>query len=267
MPAHYRPAGRAAAANHQVQVIDSRQHIGARPIAASWRWRRSSATPAHDPSAAEDTRYGALVAANRVAVYHDHYFSFRLDLDIDGQANRLVRDHLVVKELPEESARRSLWVLEPEVISKEGVADRYVKGRGAWRVVNANHRTQLGHNPSYQLFPAHRITSLLDPEDGPSKRAQFASHELWVTRYHPEERNAAGRYANQKVTSGGLPEFIADGEPIEDQDIVLWYTLGFHHITRSEDWPVLPTRWALQKILERGTPNSLEKISLIRPFA
>ena len=196
-----------------------------------------------DPSAAEDTRYGALVAANRVAVYHDHYFSFRLDLDIDGQANRLVRDHLVVKKLPEKSARRSLWVLEPEVISNEGVADRYLKGRGAWRVVNANHRTQLGHNPSYQLFPAHRITSLLDPEDGPSKRAQFASHELWVTRYHPEERNAAGRYANQKVTSGGLPEFIADGAPIEDQDIVLWYTLGFHHITRSEDWPVLPTRW------------------------
>lgn len=196
-----------------------------------------------DPSAEKDTQYGALVAANRVAVYHDHYFSFRLDLDIDGQANRLVRDHLVAKQLPEGNARRSIWVLEPEVVTREGVADNYVRGRGVWRVVNANHKTQLGHNPSYQLATAHRVTSLLDPEDGPQKRAPFSAHELWVTKYDADERHAAGRYANQTEFSGGLPEFVADQASIEDEDIVLWYTVGFHHITRAEDWPILPTRW------------------------
>ncbi len=28
--------------------------------------------------------------------------------------------------------------------------------------------------------------------------------------------------------------------PLENTDVVLWYTLGTHHIVRPEDWPVMP---------------------------
>jgi primary-amine oxidase len=30
---------------------------------------------------------------------------------------------------------------------------------------------------------------------------------------------------------------------VSAQDIVLWYTMGFRHVTRPEDFPVLPTFW------------------------
>lgn len=41
----------------------------------------------------------------------------------------------------------------------------------------------------------------------------------------------------------GLPAWTRANRPIENTDIVLWYTLGIHHVVRAEDWPVLPTVW------------------------
>ena len=32
----------------------------------------------------------------------------------------------------------------------------------------------------------------------------------------------------------------AHDRPIENADIVLWYVFGINHVTRPEDWPVMP---------------------------
>lgn len=71
----------------------------------------------------------------------------------------------------------------------------------------------------------------------------FAEHQLWVTPYKPEERYAAGVYVTNSKGGEGLPAWTKADRPIENTDIVAWYTLGFHHVVRIEDWPVMPTLW------------------------
>ena len=57
-----------------------------------------------DPGAAADTATGNLVAPGAVGVNHDHFLSFRLDVDIDGPGNTLVRERLVRRRRREQTA-------------------------------------------------------------------------------------------------------------------------------------------------------------------
>jgi primary-amine oxidase len=112
-----------------------------------------------------------------------------------------------------------------------------------WRFINPSARGPLGYPTSYEIKPDHTASSLLAPEDFPSKRAGFVEHTLWVTPYRADELYAAGDFPTQSHGGDGLPAWTAANRPIVNTDIVAWYTLGFHHVVRTEDWPMTPTTW------------------------
>jgi primary-amine oxidase len=207
-----------------------------------------------DSSAAKDTQSGTLVAPNLVAVNHDHFLSFRLDLDIDGAQNTLVRQKLKPEPLAEHGAGgRSLWRVTEEPVTEEGAIAGAGHGEAeSWRIVNPNVANALGQHPGYELRLGHTATSLLAPEDPAQRRAGFSGAPLWVTAYDPAELYAAGPYPNQSQGGDGLPAHAARHRPVDNADIVLWATLGFHHVPRPEDWPVMPTQWHSLSLVPAG---------------
>jgi primary-amine oxidase len=66
------------------------------------------------------------------------------------------------------------------------------------------------------------------------------SKHLWVTPYQPSELFAAGDYPNQHPGGDGLPKWTQADRSIEQANLVIWYTMGAHHVPRLEDWPVMP---------------------------
>ena len=68
-------------------------------------------------------------------------------------------------------------------------------------------------------------------------------HHVWVTPYRPDERHGAGDYPNQSGGGDGLSRWTERDRPIEETDVVLWYTFGHTHIPRPEDYPVMPTTY------------------------
>ena len=74
-------------------------------------------------AAGNPLEFGHLVAANTDGVDHDHFFSFRLDLDVDGTANNFEVDKLVQYKLPASSARKTIWAMSAAVHRYGGECD------------------------------------------------------------------------------------------------------------------------------------------------
>jgi primary-amine oxidase len=72
------------------------------------------------------------------------------------------------------------------------------------------------------------------------ERAQAVGHTLWVTPHRDEERWPCGELPTQSAEDRGLPAWTARDRPIADTDVVLWYVFGINHVTRPEEWPVMP---------------------------
>ena len=66
--------------------------------------------------------YGRMVGERVVGVHHDHYFNFRLDIDVDGTNNSLSIDKLRTQRLSDDHPRRSIWTLQSHVAEKESEA-------------------------------------------------------------------------------------------------------------------------------------------------
>ena len=195
----------------------------------------------------ENAPEGNRVTPDLIAVLHDHFFSLRLDLDIDGPRNTLVRESFSVNHARDNTFGRSYWQLSPTEVLSEGPMKG--NGPGIWRIVSRE-TGPFSDVTGYQIMPEGTL-SLLHPEDSPQRRGAFSSAPLWLTRNAPNERAAAGDYPNQHPGGGGLPAY-ANGEPVKDADLVLWPTIGFRHVTRVEDWPALSTVWKSVRLRPYG---------------
>ena len=199
-----------------------------------------------DATAAADTRWGTLIAPGLVAPYHSHYFNFRLDLDIDGPANDFMRERLVQQKLPDGSRRRSIFTVTHEMPANEQAARSLIDpaSPALYHFGNHNVESALGHHPGYMLMPeGSYVHPLLAADDPPVRRTSYLHYQLSVTPLQPSERYAGGRFAMMSDGSDTLGAWTARDRPIGNRDIVAWYTVGFHHVTRMEDWPVMLTHW------------------------
>jgi primary-amine oxidase len=189
-----------------------------------------------------DHPYSTEVAPGLGGPVHQHLFSARLDMTVDGLANAV--DEVDVAGLPigPDNPYGNAIVQNVTRLTRESQAGRRADGaRGrTWRIISTERENRFGRPTSYTLYPEPTPVLLADPGSPLAARAGFATNHLWVTRYDPAQRYSAGDFVNQHPGGAGLPAFIAGDRDINGADLVVWHTFGPTHIPRPEDWPVMP---------------------------
>ncbi|HKW95342.1 MAG TPA: primary-amine oxidase [Methylomirabilota bacterium] len=190
----------------------------------------------------ERPRWGAIVAPGVYGPIHQHFFNVRLDMMVDGPDNSVYEVDTVADPPGPDNPHHNAFHTESTLLGTESRAQRLIDplvGR-FWTIVNPSRPNRVGEPVGYKLMPGENMLPFAGPEAQVTRRAAFMSRHLWVTRYAPRERYAAGDYPNQHPGGDGLPLYARDDASLVNTDVVVWYTFGAHHVVRPEDWPVMP---------------------------
>jgi primary-amine oxidase len=185
---------------------------------------------------------GALVDDRTYAPYHQHFIVARLDLDIDGEPNTVYACESEPLPVSDSNPHGLALVVRQRLLLTEsdGRQDYDWSTQRSWQVASASTRNGLGQRPAYKLVPSGSFPPMIDKSSPAFQRAEVIAHTLWVTPYAADERWPCGEFPNLSRTDHGLPVWTEKDRPIERTDVVLWHVFGLHHITRPEDWPVMP---------------------------
>ena len=214
----------------------------------------------------EPAPYATRVASGINAHFHQHLFSVRIDPMVDGLLNSVIETDVLPLSAgygsPENFAGNAFQVHDRVLRrANEGAREWDAAADRRWRIVSAGKR----HHASGQLtgysigVKGGATVALPRPESWVGRRATFARNTLWVVREKEQEDAAPGGGGSSSSSSSGrmwpsgkfvpqareepadsLARWVRDdGDAnIENEDVLVYVTVGTTHIPRPEDWPV-----------------------------
>ena len=186
------------------------------------------------------------MAPGLLAPVHQHIFSARLDVAIDGEDNTLHEIEAVPIPRGPLNPRGNAFTWSNTQLKRELDAQRLANGLASrvWEVRSAHRKNHTGKPTAYWLIPEGKSVLLAQPDSSVYARANFATKHLWGTQYAENEIFPAGVFPSQSSGWQGLPTWTKKNRSLDGEDLVLWHQFGPTHFPRTEDWPVMPVDYS-----------------------
>ncbi|MDO9377376.1 MAG: primary-amine oxidase [Nocardioidaceae bacterium] len=201
----------------------------------------ASAYPGPRPDGS-DYPWASEIAPGVGAPFHQHLFSARLDLMVDGVGNAVDEVDAVRVPVGDDNPYGNAFTRRATRLATESEGSRLADGSvgRTWHLTNPHRLNALGQPVAYALHPEGQPTLLADDSSSIAKRAAFTTRHLWVTAQSDRERYPSGQFVNQNAGHTGIDTWVQADRDIDGTDIVVWHTFGLTHFPRPEDWPIMP---------------------------
>lgn len=189
------------------------------------------------------SNYGNVVSPGTLAQNHQHIFCLRVDPAVDGHSNSVIIEESHPAPVdPATNPRGNLYRVVQKTVQTSGHFDAEPHSNRIVKIINPSKSNPISGKPvSYKFTPLPTQLLLAHPDSVQAKRAEFAKHHVWVTKYKDQELYAGGRFTLQSQQEiGGVSDAAARSENVEGDDVVVWCVFGLTHNPRVEDWPVMP---------------------------
>ncbi|PLN82053.1 putative copper amine oxidase [Aspergillus taichungensis] len=193
--------------------------------------------------AGKTSDYGNVVSGGVLAQNHQHIFCVRMDPAVDGPDNSVVIEESHPVPMNDvTNPNGNFYKVTSQPIEQASWLDAAPDLNRTVKIVNPHCKNPISGNPvAYKFTPLATQRLLADANSTQAKRAQFAQHHVWVTKYRDGELYAGGRYTLQSQREvDGVSDAVRRGDSVSDTDVVVWSCFGVTHNPRVEDWPVMP---------------------------
>ena len=190
--------------------------------------------------------YGARIGDGVESHVHQHVFSFRFDMAVDGAGNSVSEINFEAAPVDEHNPYGNAILTSETLLPDERRAQREINARSSryWRVLNPNLLNAHHQPPAYKLVPGANTFPYQSQDSPIGRRAGFMFKHFWATQFNATELYPSGWFPNQHSGGDGLPQWTSANRSLDNEHVVVWYTLNYHHLPRPEDWPVQPVVYA-----------------------
>ncbi|OAF55468.1 hypothetical protein VC83_08367 [Pseudogymnoascus destructans] len=165
------------------------------------------------------SRWGTVVSPRVLAQNHQHMMCVRVDPAIDGHQNYMQVEEAVLLPLDDEvNTYGNAWAVRKRHVEKSGFEDADPLRNRTFKIVNEGKINGISGNPvGYKVVAPPPQLLLTHPSSVAAKRAKFAQHHLWVSKYRDGDLWAGGKWTtNSYEETDGVSSYVTRGEGVRE---------------------------------------------------
>jgi len=198
--------------------------------------------------------YGTRIHDTSMGSLHDHVINFKVDLDVGGLKNSLLRTSISQEEVTQP------WFDDDwgQTVIQQKITREYITNeddallkypnnfQGGYAIVNQEQTNRWGVPRGYSIHPGYSpVYNTVVGSKRLLNNANWARYNLAVS-VRKDSEPASSSMWNANLPGTPPVEFhkFFDGENITQEDLVVWVNVGTHHLPSAEDSPNTKTNIA-----------------------